>query len=172
MAVLSSVFIIGLVFPFVIVSCISASCRHLFIWSVTLSRMNVNSGTRTHICHHGLAFFNLIFFNVVLSESMCICAFGLSSSSSDSFAIFHWAFFAMSFSLPYFTPKLFSFTCIWSLVCFCTISPYVFVEFSFVVLACPVLSELFYSFSIKQNSVMCSPTYLTSTMLLPMVFDL
>ena len=42
------------------------------------------SWTRNHVFHHGLAFSSLIFF-VVLRKSMCISAFGPSSSLSNFF---------------------------------------------------------------------------------------
>ena len=44
-----------------------------------------NSWTRIRLFHHGLAFFNSIYFSVVLSESKCIFTFGSSSSPSNSF---------------------------------------------------------------------------------------
>ena len=45
------------------------------------------SWTRNHVFDHGLALSCLIFFNVVSSKSMCISAFGHSSSPSNSFVI-------------------------------------------------------------------------------------
>ena len=84
--------------------------------------------------------FQFDIFCIILYKSMCICAFGPSSSLSSSFIVLliHSAFLLFSW-LPYFTPKLFSFSCIWLLVCFCVISPNLEVEFSFVVLECSTL---------------------------------
>ena len=77
---------------------------------------------------------------------MCISTFWLSSRSPNSFVILliHSGFFFVILSwLPYFSPKSFGFSCIRLLVCFHVISPHLLVEFSFVVLECPVLSVFF-----------------------------
>ena len=47
--------------------------------------------------------------------------------------------------LPYFTPELFSFSCIRLLVCFRVIFPNLLVEFSFIVLECSVLSVFIFT---------------------------
>ena len=86
-----------------------------------------------------------IFFSVVLSESMCISSFGLSSSPLVlllyclSIQPFHFGGGGGG-GVPYFSPK--------SLVCFRVISSQFLIEFSCVVLKCPVLSLLFYPLSI------------------------
>ena len=59
----------------------------------------------------------------------------------ESFLLFRhvaypFGFFVMFPWLPYFTQKLFSFSCIWLLAFFRVISPNLSVEFSFVVLEC------------------------------------
>ena len=94
------------------------------------------------------------FCSVLLSKSMCISALGPSSSPYNSFTYIAYLFglFVMFSWLSNFTLKLFSLICIRFLVCFYVISPYLLVEFPFVVLECPVLSVLFYPFSISFQS--------------------
>ena len=54
--------------------------------------------------------------------------------------------------LPYFSLKLFGFSCIRLLIFFSVISSHLLVEFSFVVLECPVLFVLSYPLSISLKS--------------------
>ena len=58
----------------------------------------------------------------------------------------------MFFWLPYFSPKSLGFFFIPLLVCFRVISSQLLIEFSFIVLECPVLSVLFYHLSISLPS--------------------
>ena len=62
--------------------------------------------------------------------------------------LFIYLAFSLCFWLPYFSPKTFGFSYIRLWVCFRVISPQILVEFSFVVLECPVLSVLFYPLSL------------------------
>ena len=120
------------------------------------------------------------FFCVVLSKSMCISAFGPSFSSSTSFVILFIhcfvVFFCYVFWLPYFVQNCFGFSCIQLLVWFCVISSHLLVEFSFVVLECPVLSVLFYPLAIclwssfSHFSVLPFPFYLYMFQRLSFVF--
>ena len=57
----------------------------------------------------------------------------------------------MLFWLPYFSPESFGFFCIRLLICFIVISSQLLIEFSFIVLECPILSVLFYPLSISVN---------------------
>ena len=91
------------------------------------------------------------FFSVFPSKLMCIFIFNHSSSLSNSFfhVAYPFGFFVMFSWLPYFSPKLFGFSCIRLLVCFRVFSPNLLVEFTFVVLECTILSVLFYPVSIS-----------------------
>ena len=82
------------------------------------------------------------FFSVILSESMYISTFFVSSLFHQS--AYPFGFFVMFSWLPYFTPEFFSFSCTRLFVCFHVISPNFLVEFSFIVLECSVLSLLFW----------------------------
>ena len=136
----------NVVLTLVIHSGICAPCRHLLISNASLSWMEVNFlNQKTSIPSWPGVFHFDIIFSVVLSKSMCISAFGLSSSLSNSFVIlFISSADSLSFLLPYINPKSFGFFCIRLLVCFRVIPPLLLTEFSFVVFECPVLSLLFY----------------------------
>ena len=62
-------------------------------------------------------------------------------------------FYCLCFWLPYFSPESFGLFCIWLLICFRVISSQLLIEFSFVVLECPVLSILFFPKSISLYSL-------------------
>ena len=75
-----------MVFPLVIHSGTSVSCRHLFISIASLSRMEVNIWNQNPCMPSGPGVFQFgTLLSVVLSESMSIFAFGPSSSPSNSF---------------------------------------------------------------------------------------
>ena len=102
------------------------------------------SWTRIHVFHHGPSFSNEIFFNVILSKSMCIFTFSPLSSSSSFTMLLVGLFFFLLCSLGY---HMLLQNCSVSLASGCW---YVFIshnllkEFSFVVLEYSVLTVLFY----------------------------
>ena len=90
-----------------------------------------------------------IHFSVVLSKSTCISILGPSSSPSSFLVIL---FIHSAFSLSFYGCHILvqnRFFYIWLLVCFRVTPSQLLVEFSFVVLECPVLSVLFYPLSIS-----------------------
>ena len=84
------------------------------------------------------------------SKSMFISALWPSWNRSDYFVILfiHWTF-TLSFRRHILVPNRLFFSCVPLLVCFRVISFQLLVEFSFVVLECPVFSVLFYLLSIS-----------------------
>ena len=104
----------NVIFPFVIHSGTCAPCRHLSISGASLSWMDVNFlNQKPCILSWPSNLLFGIFFSAFLRKSMCISAFGPSSSFSNSFDILfiQWSF-SLCFRLPYFSPKSFSFSCI------------------------------------------------------------
>ena len=81
------------------------------------------------------------FLSVALSKARCIFALvpSLSPSNTFSMLVIHSAFVMIS-SFSYFAPKLFYFLVIRLLISPCALFPNLLVEFSFVVLECPVMS--------------------------------
>ena len=95
------------------------------------------------------------FLNVALSDSRNIST-SCPSSLCKSFKVIHLLSLSVEFFLfPYFTPKLFCFLCFWLLVYPRAFSTYLLVEFSFVILKCPVLFVLFGPVSLTFVSPFC-----------------
>ena len=128
-----------------------ASCWHVFILSASLSWMEVNFLNQNPCMLSWLGGFQL---DIFYCCSEWIYLYFRFRSVWECLPLFCYVAYQFSFLvvfswLPYFTPKLFSFLCTLFLVCLRAISPYLFVEFSFVVLECPVFSVFFfYLFSI------------------------
>ena len=75
---------------------------------------------------------------------------GTPSSPFNSLVmLFIHSAFSLCFWLPYFSPKSFGFFCICLLVYFRVISSQLLIEFSLVVLECPILFALFYPLSVS-----------------------
>ena len=151
---------INLVFPLVIHSSTCAPCRHLFISSASLLWMKANFLNQNPCNPSWPGVFQFDIFSVVLSKSMCISAFGSSSSPSNSFVILliHSAFLLCSLGCyilfqncsvslasgcwyvfmlsPPFVGRI-SFHCFW-ISCFVCI-----VDISLIFLLTPILSGLF-----------------------------
>ena len=85
-----------MVLPLVIYSGMCGPCRHLFISSTSLSWMEVNFLNQKPCISSWPEDFLFDIFCVVLSKSMCIFAFGPSSSPCNSFVIL---FIHLAFSL-------------------------------------------------------------------------
>ena len=138
-------FWINVVLPLVIYLGMCALCRHLFISSACLSWMEVNFLNQKPCIASWPVVFQLdIFFRIIFSKSICISAFRPSLSPSNSLVIvYSFSLFVGFFWLPYFSPELFSFFCIWLFALFPIISSQLLIEFSFIVLECPVLPVLF-----------------------------
>ena len=128
-------FWIIVVFPLVIQSGTCASCRHLFISSASQSWMEVNFLNQNPFS--SLTSF-LVFFWVVR------CVFPLWGLPRVILTLLSYRLsvqpFRYDFSVAIFSSK------IWLLVCFCVMLSQLLIEFSFVVLECPVLSVLFLPF--------------------------
>ena len=139
-------------FPLVIQQC--TVCRHLFISNARMSWMEGDFLNQKPCIPSWPAVCQFyIFLSVTLSISVCIYAFGFSSSHFSYLVIL---FIDPSFSLclsllllPYFCPKSWVFFFIWLLVCFIQLYSQFQILFSFIVLAYPVLSVLFYPLSIS-----------------------
>ena len=90
------------------------------------------------------------FLSIALNESWDVFASRFSSSSSNFFPsysfILHF-FYVLSFSIFY--SKILSFFCFWLMICLCTHSTNLLVEFSFVILEYPVLFVLMYSVQVS-----------------------
>ena len=131
-------FWIKAVFPFVFYSGMSLSCKNLFI---LISSLSWNILNQTLCIPSEPVSFQFIFFSVAQSESMCIFAFGPTSSSSNSTHVaYPFGLSAMFSSFPYFALKL---------LCLRAFSHDLVVKFSFLVLESSVLSVLFYPVSIS-----------------------
>ena len=91
-----------------------------------------------------------ILFSVVFNKSMCISVLGPPSCPSSSLVILiiH-SEFRYAFWLPYFCSKSFGFFYIRLLVFFRATPSQLLIEFYFVVLKCPVLSLLLYTWLIS-----------------------
>ena len=144
-------FWINVIFPLVVHSHTSTSYRHLFISISSLLWMMANflkQNPCISTCPGVFQFYfiflilfrvNLyVFFLLVLLRVLLICN-----------VAYPFGFLLMFSWFPYFTPKLFSFLCISLLGCLRTVWPYLLIEFSFIVLECPVLSVLFPPLSIS-----------------------
>ena len=85
-----------------------------------------------------------IFLSVTLCKSGCIFTSRISTSSLNSFFHIDNPFYIsiMVFLFPYFILKLFGFFWICLLVCPCTLATNLLVEFSFVILECPIMFVL------------------------------
>ena len=128
-----------------------AHCKHLFISSASLPWMEVNFLNQKPCILSWPGTFQFdILFSVFLSTSMYIFILGLFSTPSSSLVIFfiHSPCF---FGCHIFSPKSFGLFYIRLLVCFGVTPSQILIEFSFVVLECPVLSVLFYPLSISFN---------------------
>ena len=115
-------FWINVVFLLVIHSSLCAHYRHPFITRVILSWMEVYFLSQQPYIPNGLLFSSLIRVSVVLSKSMCISAFGPSSSPFNSLVIL---FINRSFSLWFFSCYIIVWNCSISLASYCW---YVFVS--------------------------------------------
>ena len=135
-------FWINVIFLLIVLSDTCTSCDHLFILIACLSWMEVIFLNQTPFFHHSLAFSNLVFFSVILNESMSIFAFGHSSSPFNSFPILLILRPFVMFSwLPYLAQRFFCFPCIRLCVCLHAIFPYLLV--GFFSLFCNVLFYLY-----------------------------
>ena len=129
----------GSVFLLVIHSGMSTSSKHVcYGWRWIFK-------TRIHIFHHRMEFSKLVFFQWCSEGIEVYFCFQSFSSPCNSFSM---SFYPFGFSViistfSYFAPKLFYVLRIWLLVYLRAFSPYMLLEFSFVVLECPVLSVLF-----------------------------
>ena len=107
---------------------------------------------------------SLIYFSVVLNESMCISAFRPSLCPSNSFVIL---FIYLALWLPYFSPKSFGFSCVWLLECFPVISSQLWLEFSLVVLW--DVQFCLYCFALCQPFVFNLPSFVSALCFFPQV---
>ena len=120
---------------------------HLFISSASLPRMEVNFlNQKPCIPSCPGAFHFHISFSVVFCKSTCISILGPSSSPSSSLLIlFIHSAFSLFLWLPYFCPKSIGLFYIQLLVYFHVTPFQLLIEFSFVVLECPVVSVFFFT---------------------------
>ena len=152
--------------PLIIQSLTYVPCKYLFISSATLSWMEVNFLNQNPciVFHRGLAFSSSKLFSIVLSKSMCISAFGPSSSPLNSFVmLFIHSASSLCFLVAVFQSKIVRFLLHpvagmflcnllpvvdriifrwYGMFCFvCNVFP--FVDISLIFLFSPVLSGLF-----------------------------
>ena len=138
-------FWVNFFFPLVIDLGTCARCRHLFILSDSLSWIEVNFLNQNHYIPSWPSIFLFDIFSSVLSKSMCISDFGLSSSTNSFVILFiNSACLLSSLGCLIFVQNYSVSLASSCWYVFLSSSPHLLVEFSFVVLECPVLSVLFY----------------------------
>ena len=110
-----------------------------------MSGWRKNFITRIHVSHRGREFTNLVFFKCCskwIEVYFCLRAF-FQSLQLFPHDVYPFSLSIIISTFPYFAPKWFCFPRIRLRVYLRAFSPYLQVEFSFVVLECPALSVLF-----------------------------